>query len=954
MAESSLYTQRLEAIVGRRKVQERILRTRRELEEEKLRAQQLKRKSLRDQWLMEGSCLPPENNPTSPLWQTQSRIQELEQDLSSLQSQMQQLDNPEHHGRPHEALEDAKQPAGGTCEARGAGCASAGGGGCGCETEPALRLAPVPPKRAMRAAARETLENGDVSRAGPFGVEGVGPGEGKTDASSAAPGTQDDGAGASAKQPEKLGVGKVEMIIRNHLGQEVGSMDAIGRTSPETEGEAPRGENGLEEAWDGRTEREPQSPPALVSDALDSGMEESVAGEGSREGPEGESGALDGEAQALPDENCCLDSPRPEPDGELEEPSGVVEEGEISAEPRGATGMEAAEAAQRAQGRAAEPERPEELGPTQGRGPMWQGPAREREHQVSPGTERPQAAGMGEGAETKAYSQDWIPSPQEAKGALQDQIPAPQDQIPSPQEAKGAPQDQIPSPQEAKGALQDQIPAPQDQIPSPQEAKGALQGQIPALQDQILALKDRIPSPQEAKGAPQDQIPALQDRIPSPQEAKGAPQDQIPALQDRIPSPQEAKGAPQDQIPSVVQDQAPSSLQEAEVSMQNQIPPVQDQIPLSLLEVKTSLQGQILSPQEAKAALQNQIPSSLQEANASLQNQIPSPQEATVALQDQIPSSLQDQIPSSLQDQIQSMRDQIPSSLQEANTSLQNQIPSPQEATVALQDQIPSSLQDQIPSSLQEANASLQNQIPSPQEATVALQDQIPSSLQDQIPSSLQEANASLQNQIPSPQEATVALQDQIPSSLQDQIPSSLQEANTSLQDQVPSPHEAKHSFHSQIPSSQEPIPALHGELPLTPRELPSGRAPGLEQVPSRPRESMALKGGSGTGPVPSTAEETTENLGKLHPEQQPLLKEASGLQTGQKAPLDPAARSLQPGAGTLKSLAAVSPEAPTYTTASANTASPCQGRSATTPRPGDGQETGRRKQKTCQCCSVM
>lgn len=29
---------------------------------------------------------------------------------------MQQLDNPEHHGRPQEALEDAKQPAGGTCE----------------------------------------------------------------------------------------------------------------------------------------------------------------------------------------------------------------------------------------------------------------------------------------------------------------------------------------------------------------------------------------------------------------------------------------------------------------------------------------------------------------------------------------------------------------------------------------------------------------------------------------------------------------------------------------------------------------------------------------------------------------------------------------------------------------------------------------------------------------------
>ncbi|XP_030401945.1 paralemmin-3 isoform X4 [Gopherus evgoodei] len=822
MAESSLYTQRLEAIVGRRKVQERILRTRRELEEEKLRAQQLKRKSLRDRWLMEGSCLPPENDPTSPLWQTQSRIQELELDLSSLQSQMQQLDNPEHHGKSHEALEDAKRPAGGTCEARGAGSASAGRGGCVCKTEPALPLAPVPPKRAMRVAAQETLENGDVSRAGPFGVEGISPGESKTDASSAAPGTRDDGAGASAKQPEKLGMGKVEMIIRNHLGQEVGSMDAIRRTSPETEGEAPRGENGLEEAWDGRTEWEPQSPPAFASDALDSRMEESVAGEGSREGPEGESGVQEGEVQALPVENCCLDSPRPEPDGELEEPIGVVEEGEISAEPaRGATEMEEAEAAQRTRGRAAEPERPQDLGPTQGRGPMWQEPAKEQEHQVSPGAEHPQAAGVGERAETKV-------------------------------------------------SLQDQIPALQGQIPSPQEAKAALRDQFPALLDQIPS------SLQEAKTPLQDQIPALQGQIPSPHEAK-----------------------------ATLRDQTPSSLQEAEVSMQNQIPTVQDQIPLSLLEVKTSLQGQIPSPQEAKAALQDQI--------QSMQNQIPSSlQDQIQSLQDQIPSSLQDQIPSSLQEANISLQDQI-------SSALQNQIPSPHEAKAALQDQVPSSLQDQI--------QSMQDQICSlPLCRKLSLQDQIPSALQDQIPS---------------PHEAKSALQDQIPSP---------HEAKAPLQDQIPSPHEAEHSFHSQIPSSQEPIPAFHGEVLLTsPR-----RAPTPEQVPSRPRQSMALKGGSCTGLISSATEETTENLGKLHPEQQPLLKEASGLRMGWKQPQDPVARNLQPGAGTLKSLAAMSPEAPTYTTTSVNTASPCQGRSTTTPRPGDGQETGRRKQKTCQCCSVM
>ncbi|XP_030401943.1 paralemmin-3 isoform X2 [Gopherus evgoodei] len=970
MAESSLYTQRLEAIVGRRKVQERILRTRRELEEEKLRAQQLKRKSLRDRWLMEGSCLPPENDPTSPLWQTQSRIQELELDLSSLQSQMQQLDNPEHHGKSHEALEDAKRPAGGTCEARGAGSASAGRGGCVCKTEPALPLAPVPPKRAMRVAAQETLENGDVSRAGPFGVEGISPGESKTDASSAAPGTRDDGAGASAKQPEKLGMGKVEMIIRNHLGQEVGSMDAIRRTSPETEGEAPRGENGLEEAWDGRTEWEPQSPPAFASDALDSRMEESVAGEGSREGPEGESGVQEGEVQALPVENCCLDSPRPEPDGELEEPIGVVEEGEISAEPaRGATEMEEAEAAQRTRGRAAEPERPQDLGPTQGRGPMWQEPAKEQEHQVSPGAEHPQAAGVGERAETKVSLQDQIPalqgqipSPQEAKAALRDQFPALLDQIPSSlQEAKTPLQDQIPalqgqipSPHEAKATLRDQTPS------SLQEAEVSMQNQIPTVQDQIplsllevkTSLQGQIPSPQEAKAALQDQIQSMQNQIPSSlQDQIQSLQDQIPSsLQDQIPSSlQEANISLQDQISSALQnqipspheakaalqDQIPSSLQEAQVSMQNQIPTVQDQIPLSLLGVKTSLQGQIPSPQEAKAALQDQIPSSLQDQILS------SLQEAEVSMQNQIPT----------------VQDQIPLSLLGVKTSLQGQIPSPQEAKAALQDQISSSvqdqiqsMQDQIPSSLQEANISLQdqtpsalqNQIPSPHEAKTALQDQVPSSLQDQI--------QSMQDQICSlPLCRKLSLQDQIPSALQDQIPSP-HEAKAPLQDQIPSPHEAEHSFHSQIPSSQEPIPAFHGEVLLTsPR-----RAPTPEQVPSRPRQSMALKGGSCTGLISSATEETTENLGKLHPEQQPLLKEASGLRMGWKQPQDPVARNLQPGAGTLKSLAAMSPEAPTYTTTSVNTASPCQGRSTTTPRPGDGQETGRRKQKTCQCCSVM
>ncbi|XP_067416621.1 paralemmin-3 isoform X1 [Emydura macquarii macquarii] len=812
MAESSLYTQRLEAIVGRRKVQERILRTRRELEEEKLRAQQLKRKSLRDRWLMEGTCPAlEENDPISPLWQTQSRIQELEQDLSSLQSQMQQLDNPEPQGRPQE---DAKQPAWGTCETPGTGSAGAGEGGCGSEPEPALCLAPVPPKRATRAAARETLQNGDASGA----VAGLGPGKGETEASCAAPGMRwaqppDDrlgAAAASAKPPEKPGVGKAEMIIRNHLGQEVGSMDAIGRTPLGPEGQAPGAETGLEAAWDGSTEREQQSLDGGTPQTAE--LEESVAGAGSREGPEGESWVQEGEAQGLPDENGCLDSTRPRPDGEL---IGVVEVGEISAEAaRGARGAEEAKDAREAQGSAAEAE----LGATQGRGPAGQDCAREEKRQECPGAEHCQATGVEEGAKTKASLQRQSPSPHDAKAALGNQIPS------APPQVKTSLQGQIPSLQEAKAALQ-------DQIPSLQEANAALQDQIPSLQEANAALQDQIPSLQEANAALQDQIPSLQDQIPS--------------LQDQIPSLQEANAALWDQIPA--------ALQEAEASVQDQIQTVQEQIPSALLEVKTSPQGQIPSPQEVKAAVQHQIPL---------------PQEANAALQDQIPS----------------MQDQIPSAGQEANTALQDQIPS----------------------------------------------------MQDQIPSAGQEANTALQDQIPS---------------MQDQIPSAGQEAQAPLQDQIPSPQEAKHARDSQILSSPEQILR---EVPLTQGGLPPSGAPSPEQAPALPSESAFLKGGGDVGPVSSAAEETPENLEKLPPEQQPLLKEASGLRTGRKEPLGSTARSPQPGPSPLKSQAATSPEALTYSTTSANTASPCQARSATASRPGDGQETGRRKQKTCQCCCVM
>ncbi|XP_022622564.1 paralemmin-1-like [Seriola dumerili] len=93
MDETEKYKQRLEAIAEKRRQQDEQDRARREMEDEKLRLQQLKRKSLRDQWLMEGAPLSPASpdaqNPRSPLWGSQA--QETEKHIDKLESESQWL-----------------------------------------------------------------------------------------------------------------------------------------------------------------------------------------------------------------------------------------------------------------------------------------------------------------------------------------------------------------------------------------------------------------------------------------------------------------------------------------------------------------------------------------------------------------------------------------------------------------------------------------------------------------------------------------------------------------------------------------------------------------------------------------------------------------------------------------------------------------------------------------------
>lgn len=88
--EAEKYQQRLKAIAEKRRIQEEQERARREIEDERLRLQQHKRKSLRDQWLMEGPPTSPDSTgPRSPLWG--AKAQEIETHISKLQVTSEQL-----------------------------------------------------------------------------------------------------------------------------------------------------------------------------------------------------------------------------------------------------------------------------------------------------------------------------------------------------------------------------------------------------------------------------------------------------------------------------------------------------------------------------------------------------------------------------------------------------------------------------------------------------------------------------------------------------------------------------------------------------------------------------------------------------------------------------------------------------------------------------------------------
>lgn len=96
MEEAELVKERLQAITDKRKIQEEISQKRLKIEEEKLRHQHLKKKALREKWLLDGIGSRKEQEEMKKQnQQDQHQIQVLEQSILRLEKEIQDLEKAE-------------------------------------------------------------------------------------------------------------------------------------------------------------------------------------------------------------------------------------------------------------------------------------------------------------------------------------------------------------------------------------------------------------------------------------------------------------------------------------------------------------------------------------------------------------------------------------------------------------------------------------------------------------------------------------------------------------------------------------------------------------------------------------------------------------------------------------------------------------------------------------------
>uniref|UniRef100_A0A3B3IMJ5 Uncharacterized protein n=1 Tax=Oryzias latipes TaxID=8090 RepID=A0A3B3IMJ5_ORYLA len=98
MEEADLMKERLQAITDKRRIQEDIAKKRRQIEEEKLKLQYIKKKALREQWLMDGLSQPSEEDQEAMRLQAEGEQQqsdELQKNIFRIEKEVEALEMQE-------------------------------------------------------------------------------------------------------------------------------------------------------------------------------------------------------------------------------------------------------------------------------------------------------------------------------------------------------------------------------------------------------------------------------------------------------------------------------------------------------------------------------------------------------------------------------------------------------------------------------------------------------------------------------------------------------------------------------------------------------------------------------------------------------------------------------------------------------------------------------------------
>uniref|UniRef100_A0ACB8EMR7 Uncharacterized protein n=2 Tax=Sphaerodactylus townsendi TaxID=933632 RepID=A0ACB8EMR7_9SAUR len=750
-----------------------------------------------------------------------------------------------------------------------------------------------------------------------------------------------------------------EIVIRDHLGQEVGCMDAVGQNQSslekEEELEGPTNLGDSCDHWsqvDGVSDEKEAIGNGQVDDVSD---EKEAMGEGSlarelgsRDGPEGQSPTSQDPSGVLQNENrgpkgqgdelLEMDALAKEAGGVDVGPKALPEQGAQEMEPTLATGeAPIAESVEQSQG-------------SQMKTPEWQ---KSRAREGGQGHQRP-----GSQLEKLAPSlPHQFPPRQEVKD-LSSQGEAFLDPVlpPSATQMLAMSQDKIPSLQGTKESLLDQIPA------SFQENEG------PLLNPELPFLSNRSPLPPlnqnsflpESKGSILDQtlsslpeclseqnLPSLQDPVSSSLETKPSP------LQGKIP--------PLSDVKHSVMDQVPSSLHEANETfsfwsqtctrtqitslLDRPVSPLPEMEPFVLEHISSSghEMEKTITPQ-GQGLFRHEVDGSLPESFPSLTNHLSSLPDQTVPLQEAKISALEEtSVP--LQEPMPMAPEAKVLPLPEGDVFLPSQVPlsvgDPCESPIVLLDCALPALQD-----TESTSPVSKNPASSLQEVDGALPGEIQAPLPSHTSPNLPEDEGSSPDQVPPTSE------DQTTTSQLGQAPS-FQEAATSLPEGQNSsdPPEEKFNVAEPTPPPNKAQTPVLSDASICPHALPLSSRESLQPLldTTEALETLDAKG-SGASVASAGAGEVTDVLESLRAEQQPLLQEDKVP----GAPLDISVGEPQPKAGILKPPGATSQQAPNNIShPSANTAYSPQLQAAP-PRQGQDQEPERGKHKSCQCCTLM